>query len=560
MWDFFVSISVRIVLLFLATATLGSPPAMSQPRRTQSAERRATVFYTAETHGTLEPCGCTSDPLGDFARVTALVRKAAGSNKAALLVDAGGLLFPVGDIPPARQAAARLRANFLAEQIVKLPFGGIALGPSDLALGTSAMKPKRLAANLANASFVEPSRIVEVGGIKIGVVGVVDAEVASKVGLTAQAPADAARTEIARLRAGGAEVVILLAPLERPMARTLARSVGADFVVAGKNVGAGMARAEAVESAFLLAPAEELQRVGKLEIVLRGPGPRPAADRLLNAGSAVQSKERLAELDRTIAQLEQDLSRWKRDGASDPGFLAGKTRECDQLREERRKLGDGSWRPPTAGSYFTSMLVPVQRSLPRDAALSSDMRKLDRAIGEANLRSAEPPVPAEPGRAFYVGGNACVSCHKPAAKFWKKTVHAQAWKTLVEVGKEAHDDCVSCHVTGYGEVGGTSLGHTRGLQDIQCEVCHGPGSIHVEKKGKETPFAGHLQTPEAVCVRCHNEKHSDTFKYDAYLRDVIGPGHGEDARDKLGDGPTGGQLRRAAQARAKAAARNRDNP
>jgi hypothetical protein len=180
------------------------------------------------------------------------------------------------------------------------------------------------------------------------------------------------------------------------------------------------------------------------------------------------------------------------------------------------------------------------------------MRALDRAIGAANLRAAEPPPPAEPGRASYVGGEKCISCHKPAARFWKHTVHAHAWKTLVEVGKEAHEECVSCHVTGYGEVGGSSLGYTRGLQDIQCEVCHGPGSVHVEKRGRETPFAGQLKTPSSVCVRCHNEKHSDTFQYEAYLRDVLGPGHGEDARDALGAGPTGRQLRHAAEVRARA--------
>ena len=553
----------RICLLFLAATALAPSAAWAEPGRPQPAERRAVVFYIAETHGTLEPCGCTSDPLGDFARVTALVRKAAGGKKAAMLVDAGGLLFPAGEISPARQAAARLRARFLADQIVKLPFGGIALGPSDLALGTDGVKPKRLAANLASApsaTFVEPSRVVDGGRIKMGVVGVADVETTSKAGLAAQDPAEAARAEVARVRASGAEVVILLAPLERPLARTLARTVGADFVIAGKNVGAGMARAESVGPAFLLAPAEELQRIGKLEIVLRGPGPRKADDRLLDAGGAVQTQERLAELDRTIAQLDHDIAGWKKDRDSDAAFVASKSDECGELREERRKLGDGSWQPPASGSYFVNTLVPIRRNLPRDPALSSDMRRLDRAIGEANLRSAEPPVPAEPGRAFYVGGAACVSCHKPAARFWRKTVHAQAWKTLVDVGKEAHDDCVSCHVTGYGEVGGTSLGHTHSLQDIQCEVCHGPGSIHVGKKGKETPFAGRLQTPESVCVRCHNEKHSDTFAYQAYLRDVLGPGHGEDARDKLGDGPTGRVLRRAAEVRAKAAARHAKNP
>jgi hypothetical protein len=257
-WEFSTSMYGRICLLFLAATALAPSAAWAEPGRPQPAERRAVVFYIAETHGTLEPCGCTSDPLGDFARVTALVRKAAGGKKAAMLVDAGGLLFPAGEISPARQAAARLRARFLADQIVKLPFGGIALGPSDLALGTDGVKPKRLAANLASApsaTFVEPSRVVDVGRIKMGVVGVADVETTSKAGLAAQDPAEAARAEVARVRASGAEVVILLAPLERPLARTLARTVGADFVIAGKNVGAGMARAESVGPAFLLAPA-----------------------------------------------------------------------------------------------------------------------------------------------------------------------------------------------------------------------------------------------------------------------------------------------------------------
>jgi hypothetical protein len=289
--------------------------------------------------------------------------------------------------------------------------------------------------------------------------------------------------------------------------------------------------------------------VGRLDIVLRGGRPRLADEPLADAGGAEQRKELLVELDRNLSRLDADIGRWRKEADSDPAFLAAKLRERDELRAERARIGDGKWKAPASGSYFTNSLIPIRRALPRDPALSATMHRLDRAVGAANLRMAEPPVPAEPGRAAYVGDEKCVSCHKSAARFWKRTVHAQAWKTLVEVGKEAHEDCVSCHVTGYGEVGGSSLGYTQGLQDIQCEVCHGPGSIHVEKRGKESPFAGRLKTPESVCLRCHNEKHSDTFQYQAYLRDVIGPGHGEDARDALGAGPTGKTLRRAAMAR-----------
>src|SRR6185503_16496278 len=119
----------------------------------------------------------------------------------------------------------------------------------------------------------------------------------------------------------------------------------------------------------------------------------------------------------------------------------------------------------------------------------------------------------------------CAGCHKPAMAFWKKTVHAGAWRTLVIDGKQADYKCVACHVTGYGEVGGSSLGHTRGLENVQCETCHGAGSIHVAEKGLEDPPAVHRNTSTSTCAACHNEHHSDTFESVAYLRDILGPGH-----------------------------------
>jgi hypothetical protein len=532
--------------LFLAAHLLvGSHIASAAP-----AERRAIVFYTAEIHGTLEPCGCTSDPLGDFARVTALVRAAAGRNKSALLVDAGNLAYSSKESTVKQQPAAGLRADFLARELGKLPFGGSAVGESDLSRGAGQVRPKRLAVNLDGANFVEPSRLVEVGGIRIGVLGVIDPEIARAAGLAAREPGPAAQTETARLRAAGAEVVLLLAPVERPLARSLARNTGADIVVVGRNVGRGMSRAEHVGTAFLVAPGVDLEHLGRLDIVLRGKAPRAAGEALDDAGGAVQAAERLGELDRTLTKLDKDIARWQKDASSDPSFVADKLHEREELRAERSRLGEGTWRPPATGSYLTNILIPVRRTLPRDPVLSASLHKLDRAIGAANLAAAEPPPPAEPGRAFYVGDEKCVSCHKSAARSWKRTRHAHAWKTLVEVGKEAHEDCVDCHVTGYGQVGGSSLGHTRGLENVQCEACHGPNSIHVERRGKESPYAGSSKTPESVCVGCHNEKHSDTFKYEPYLRDALGPGHGEDFLDKLGPGPTAKQLRRAAAAAA----------
>jgi len=156
-----------------------------------------------------------------------------------------------------------------------------------------------------------------------------------------------------------------------------------------------------------------------------------------------------------------------------------------------------------------------------------------------------PPPPK--GQAAYVGGAVCDDCHGDAVEFWSKTRHAGAWKTLVDRGQEFDFDCIGCHVTGWAKPGGSNLAVNEDLRDVQCETCHGPGSIHVAKGGEEKPAAVWRNPPEGMCAtQCHNKEHSDTFQLEAYLRDVLGPGHGEALRKQLGDGPTGGQLRKAA--------------
>ena len=232
-----------------------------------AAERRLTIFYTGEIHGTLEPCGCTSDPLGDIARYAMLVREAAKNGGAVLVLDGGGLSFPETSTKKSQLTDA-MRARFLATELVKLGPFAAGLAETDVRGGAADVVPPRLAVNLPPSPALAPSLLKTVGGVRVGVFGVADPELGAKLGGKGEDPIAAGKKEVARLRQAGAELVVALAAIDKPAARRLARDAGADLVVLGRQVGHGMARAEPVGRGFMVAAADEIQRVGRIDIVL----------------------------------------------------------------------------------------------------------------------------------------------------------------------------------------------------------------------------------------------------------------------------------------------------
>ena len=95
---------------------------------------------------------------------------------------------------------------------------------------------------------------------------------------------------------------------------------------------------------------------------------------------------------------------------------------------------------------------------------------------------------------------------------WMRTRHAKAFKTLLGAHRHYYPKCVVCHVVGLGRETGYRIGE--GETDragVGCEVCHGPGSAHLE-----APSAATIKrTPEAVlCIECHHGVHDDDFNYE----------------------------------------------
>jgi len=111
----------------------------------------------------------------------------------------------------------------------------------------------------------------------------------------------------------------------------------------------------------------------------------------------------------------------------------------------------------------------------------------------------------------YVGAAKCKLCHMKQHKVWSESEHSKAFEVL-KPDEQKDPKCLTCHVTGYR----TTRQVKSELVGIQCEACHGPGSlylnIHIKKDKEGARKAGMIAKPNPdSCKTCHNEE-SPTFK------------------------------------------------
>ena len=132
----------------------------------------------------------------------------------------------------------------------------------------------------------------------------------------------------------------------------------------------------------------------------------------------------------------------------------------------------------------------------------------------------------------YVGIDSCKICHLPHYESWATTKMAKSFD-LLKPGERAEakskagldpqkdytrdEECLICHVTGLGQPGGfVSIEETPEMANVECEMCHGPGSKYAEMMLKvpgtytldDFKEKGGLTMPSAennACTeKCHN--------------------------------------------------------
>lgn len=494
------------------------------------------VLVTSSLKGYTEPCGCTLDlVLGGLDRVVGFVEAASALGTDALVLDGGDLWFEYEALDAQRIEQDRAKAALLAQAHRAMGTFATVPGPRDLALGVetwrefvAAAEIRPLAANLALADgspIAPPWTETTLDGHRIGVIGAVDpARFDGRDDVTASDAAPAVDAAIAAARDAGVDTTILLFQGDLSAARsTFAAVEGLDFIVIGSSPR-DTDEVERVGSAWTLEAYDQGRYVGRLKLVWPDtPGDVPWQNARIGSDGEVEQVTAL--LDRYRNQLATMPP--VPDGEDPPPIRVRLEERVAEMETRLEAMASTTLTFAEDGRSFAWEPWAMEPGIPTSDAITTGMLAYNAELQRINMANAAPPEPAPDGQPHYVGTATCAGCHPGAHEFWLTTSHAQAIATLEVRDKQYDRSCIGCHVTGYEEPGGSTLGHTDGLENVQCEQCHGPGSMHAANPTLVNVATGvQLEVPEIVCANCHNEEHSPRFDYETYVPMILGPGHG----------------------------------
>lgn len=495
-------------------------------------ERVAELYLSTGVVGYAEPCGCTTTPLGGIQRLATVLSRGA---KARALLDAGSLLFPSEPLTDTTREQHVLKARMLARVYRQLGAVALNVGPTDVKLGLGFLEELQregavplVSTNLRpvgeGGPAIAQSLLREVGGIRVGVLGVGRPEDFAGGALAAIEYVPAVRAEQALLRKRGAEVVVVLAHVGDRGAEDLAREVPElDVIVRapGTPIGQRPAPPRRVGSVIVLEAGSQGQHIGRLTLRFGAQTP-PRPLTLDDAGAEAEARRAL--LAKKIRAYKTELAAWQAD-PSKAEAVASKQKQLAELeRQHDAPAPAAAAAQPTPSVRFE--LVPLGVDIPSDPTATEILGAYYAALRELNLSKGDTTLcQPRPGEPTYVGTEACKACHLPAYEQWRTTKHGKAWATLESQDKHFDLTCIGCHTVGYQKPGGyCRLADVGPLKDVGCENCHGPGSAHVGTGDKAKIARG---VTEATCTAgCHVPEHSDGFSYGAYLPRVLGPGHG----------------------------------
>lgn len=456
---------------------------------------RAALLFTGEQHGYIEPCGCALEQYGGMSRRGDLIKKLEERKWPIGAFDLGGLTKRSG-----KQALKKFETTM--NGLDGLKYKAVGLGPEDLRLGADILlslhNPDGLGFVSANVVMYESPelmalyKVVEIGDAKVAVTAILGNSDAMKV-IPKSSPNFA-------FKQTDPEVALPAVIAEMKKAKP-------DLLVLMSH--ASFKETEALLKKF------------------------PEFDVVVSAGGGEEGR-----------------------GES---LVVGKTTVL-RVGQKGKHTGVLGWYPDAEKPFRFELVKLDRHRFGDDPAMVNLMRLYQMELFDDELANVTSAVP-HPSNATFVGAEKCGECHSSAFEIWETSKHAHAflsldpknktdgYERLKGIDRSFDPECISCHVTGWDptdyfryESGfiNEKFATTDALKEMsknlkgsQCESCHGPGSLHVQRiddeeslaktdkaPGRESVRVTLKQAEDQVCNKCHDLDNSPKFKFGEYWPQV----------------------------------------
>jgi hypothetical protein len=423
------------------------------PRVSGTPPESLTIFYTADTRGHIEPCGCSEGMAGGIARRMTYLSSA--TQGAMLLVDAG-------DVTAGARDWERFEAQYILRGYKEMGYHAVNAGHREAQLTPDQLVELNdefdlyISANLVDSTgkrILPAYKIVDFQkGYRVGIIGVMedtleDAELGA--GMALNPPADAIRQLLPELT-GQVDAVVLLAFTDEDEMKSLAdQFFEIDYIIGG-NVIQPIRTPLEVNHSLLVSITDKGKAVGRLNLTFDADGkatPSNDINMLLEdvgdhpAGAKIVDEFKLA-----LAGMDFQPHRDDEEGLTT--ITSARSKDANRFTDATscascHAKATQTWKNSKHAHAFQTLIDRKHQSNPR-----------------------------------------CLQCHT--------------------IGYGASDGYINERLTPK-------------LKQVSCANCHGRGSYHVRfHSGDKNIPARAAALTSKNCVTCHDEDNSVNFNLETY--------------------------------------------
>ena len=335
------------------------------------------------------------------------------------MLDSGDLFHTTNALAETQKEAVMAKAELLLNAYAGQGCAGLGLGDRDVgALGVKVLKGLADKAKFPfinsnvvtakdNKPVFTPNVVVERAGMKIGVFGILTAgaNLIEKEEYDILPPVGTARAQVEELKAAGAEVIVMLAHLDKRDAQAVVKGVsGIDVVLGGQSMGTSRF-IERLEESWWIEPGQKGKHLAIITLNMTKGGKGPFVVR-----------EESSKLSGELKAVDQRIERYVRlaNGPSKPGTRSGNKDRfkgvITSLERQRKELAAKAAKIAKVASdapFLSLEMVAMSKKLRDDEEIGKWVSEYKAKYDQKKGRSASRPHPSRalsrkvrPGRAL----------------------------------------------------------------------------------------------------------------------------------------------------------------